>query len=177
MILVAGNSSDQTYNNSGATTQESTSRQPFDQSLRQESYTNDTDRSFPLAGGVAPKHDPSSRHTTEHQPTEHHTSRSIDYPTQQTTSTHHPATSAREPGTKEKEVGVHDGQGHPSMLDKAKAALGMGAAGGAVGAASQSHQRDVPSQGQDARQATYGDQPSTSSVSVSSNPRFRVLET
>ncbi|KAH7406848.1 hypothetical protein DE146DRAFT_778339 [Phaeosphaeria sp. MPI-PUGE-AT-0046c] len=104
----------------GDTTHSSTTRQPFDQTMRQESYTNDTDRSFPLIGGIASKHDPSaSHHSTTTAPT-----------TQQTTSTHpthHAITSEREPGTKEKEVGVHDGHGREALAGAAAAATTVGA--------------------------------------------------
>ncbi|KAF2828081.1 hypothetical protein CC86DRAFT_203925 [Ophiobolus disseminans] len=132
----------------GSTAETSTSRQPFDQSLRQESYTNDTDRSFPLAGGVASKHYPSSTHT------DHHTS--THQPHQQFSSTHQPTTSAREPGTKEKEAGVRDGHGREGLAGAAAAATMIGAAA----PLSQSHQRDVQPQGQDTLQPTYGNQPS-----------------
>jgi hypothetical protein len=171
-ILVAGNSaSEQPHSNVGSTgvpdtTQSSTTRQPFDQTLRQESYTNDTDRSFPLAGGVAPKHDTSARHPTEntsttHQPTEHHTSSTIPA-VQQTSATRHPVTSEREPGTKEREAGVHEGHGREGLAGAAAAATAIGAAA----PLSQSHQRDVHNQGLETRDASYGTQPTTASSTV-----------
>lgn len=159
---VTGNTaSDQPYNTSSTDT--TATRQPFDQSLRQESYTNDTDRSFPLAGGVASKHDPTSRYTE-------HTSSST-HPTQSTSSTHQPLTNAREPGTKEKEIGVKDDYGREGLTGAAAAATGL-SAGAAL---SQSQQRDVQSQGQETRHATYGDQPSTLSSTVSTPLNFDEL--
>jgi hypothetical protein len=186
-ISVSGNSAnDQPHSNIGNTgalgntTQSSTTRQPFDSTLRQESYTNDTDRSFPLAGGVVPKHDTSTKHATEHHtsathhPTESLTS-STHNPTQQTSSTHHPLTSAREPGTKEKEVGVRDGHGREGLAGAAAAATAIGVAA----PLSQSHQRDVHHQGPETRQATYGNQSLGTSATVSciifTQPRLLVL--
>jgi hypothetical protein len=172
-LLVAGNTaSEQPHSTVGSTlgpkgtTQSSTSRQPFDQTLRQESYTNDTDRSFPLAGGVAPKHDTSARHPTEHtsttqHPTEHHTSSTIPA-AQQTSTTHYPVTSEREPGTKEREVGVHEGHGRDGLAGAAAAATGLGVAPPLA----QSHQRDVHDQGLETRDASYGAQPTTTSGTV-----------
>jgi hypothetical protein len=143
----------------GNTTQSSTERQPYENTLRQESYTNDTNRSFPLAGGVAPKHDASSSH-----PTEHHTS-SVLPSAQQTSTTHNPVTSAREPGTKEKEVSVSDHHGREGLAGAAAAAAAVGVAA----PLSQSHQRDVHNQGLETRDATYGNQPSTTSSAVSTS--------
>jgi hypothetical protein len=153
----------------GRTTQDSAARQPYENTLRQESYTNDTDRSFPLAGGIAPKHDTLAGHTsTTQQPTEHHTSSTLT-PTQHTSSTHHPITSEREPGTKEREIGARDSHGREGLAGAAAAATAIGVAA----PLSQSHQRGVQEQGLETRQATYGteqgmEQPALSStVSVS----------
>jgi hypothetical protein len=149
----------------GNTTQTSTERQPYEQTLRQESYTNDTDRSFPLAGGVAPKHDSSVRHPTEHHSTEHHTTSTLPL-AQQASSSHHPVTSAREPGTKEKEVGVRDGHGREGLAGAAAAAAAVGVAA----PLSQSHERGAHDQGLETRDAAYGTQPSTTSSTVSIFP-------
>jgi hypothetical protein len=135
--------------------------------LRKESYTKDTDRSFPLAGGVASKHDPSTKHATEHHttsthhPTEHHPS-SSQYPTQQTSSTEHPITGDRELGTKERAVTARDGHGREGLAGAAAAATAVGGAS----VLSHSHEKDAQSQGQDTRQATYGDQPWATSTTV-----------
>ncbi|KAF7572814.1 hypothetical protein A1F97_00595 [Pyrenophora tritici-repentis] len=70
-------------------------RQPFNNTLRQESYTADTDRSFPLAGGVISdptKHPMFARDTTEHTSA---------------------ALGQREPGTKEKEVEISNSPTQP----------------------------------------------------------------
>jgi hypothetical protein len=141
----------------GNTAQGSTTRQPFDQNLRQESYTNDTDRSFPLAGGVAPKHDATTKHSTDH-----HTASTIP-PTQHATSTHHPLTSEREPGTKEKEAGLRDGHGREGLAGAAAAATAVGAAA----PLSQSHQGNLHDQGVDSREATHSNQPYGVSSTVS----------
>jgi len=154
---------DNTHNTTG---QSSTSRQPLDQSLRQESYTNDTDRSFPLAGGVAPKHNPTSTHTTTTTTTTHHNplhQSTSTQPIDGTSSSHHPTTSSREPGTKEKGVGVHDGHGREGLAGAAAAAAAVGTAG----AFSQSHQRDTHVQGLETREATYGDESLAGSSTVS----------
>jgi len=146
----------------GSTTQSSTTHQPFEQTLRQESYTNDTDRSFPLAGGVASKHDPSSSHPTDHSrthhTTEHHAS-TVAPTTPQALTTSHPITSEREPGTKEREVGVREGHGREGLAGAAAAAAAVGVAA----PLSQSHQKDVHGQGLETRDATYGGQPSATS--------------
>jgi hypothetical protein len=187
-LPVAGNSTgDQPYS---STTQSSATRQPFDQSLRQESYTNDTDRSFPLAGGIAPKHDAAATHATEHQtsaihnPTQHHTSTThhateqltpaTHHPTEHTSSTHHPITSEREPGTKEREVEARDGHGREGLAGAAAAATAIGVAA----PLSQSHHRDVPSHGQDLSSAAHSNQPlgATSTVSYVSIASNRVLK-
>lgn len=106
------------------------SNEPIPEELgRQESYTTDTDRSFPLAGGVTSRH-----------------------PDEYTSSTQHPTTSAREPGTKEKEAGLGDGHGREGLA-------GAGAAATAAGIAAplmHSERRDVQPYGQG---ATYGTQP------------------
>jgi hypothetical protein len=141
----------------GNTAQGSTTRQPFEHNLRQESYTNDTDRSFPLAGGVVPKHDATAGHSTER-----HTASTIP-PTQHTTSTHHPLTSEREPGTKEKDVGLRDGHGREGLAGAAAAATAVGAAA----PLSQSHQSNVHDRGLDTREATHSNQPSAMSSTVS----------
>ncbi|KAF1914575.1 hypothetical protein BDU57DRAFT_519644 [Ampelomyces quisqualis] len=125
--------------------QTSTTHQPFEQTLRQESYTNKTDRSFPLAGGVTSKH-------------EHHTSSAVPL-SQQTSSTSHPIKSERELGTKEKEVGVRDGHGREGLAGAAAAATAIGVAA----PLSQSHQRDVHGQGLETREAAYGGEPSATS--------------
>jgi hypothetical protein len=144
----------------GSTTHGSTERQPYEQTLRQESYTNDTDRSFPLAGGVAPKHDSSVSHPTEHHSTGHHTSSTLP-PVQQTSSTAHPITSEREPGTKEKEAGVRDGHGREGLAGAAAAAAAIGVA---------SHQRDSHDQGLNTRDPTHRTEPMTTSSTVSISP-------
>jgi len=118
---------DNTYN-------DSTTHQPFEQNLRQESYTADTDRTFPLAGGVTSSH-----------PTEH--------------STHHPVTSEREPGTKEKEAGVHDGHGREALA-------GAAAAGMAAPLLHREH-RDTPPRGQDSDASIYGGEGYSTSANVS----------
>lgn len=181
--LVAGNSaSEQPHSNLGSTgvpentTQSSTTRQPFDQTLRQEICTNDTDRSFPLAGGVAPKHDTSARHPTEHtsltqHSTEHYTSSTLPV-VQQTSATHHPITSERELGTKEKEVGVRDGHGREGLAGAAAAATAIGVAA----PLSQSHQSDIHDQGLETRQATYENEPTSTSGIVSTLTRESIYQ-
>ncbi|KAF1947470.1 hypothetical protein EJ02DRAFT_417652 [Clathrospora elynae] len=96
----------------GANSSLSTERQPYENTLRHESYTADTDRSFPLAGGV-------SSSTTRH-PTEH------------TSTIHNKGISEREPGTKGKEVRFQDspareGHGREALAGAAAAATGIGA--------------------------------------------------
>jgi hypothetical protein len=186
-LPVSGNSSsDQPIS---STTQSSATRQPFDQSLRQESYTNDTDRSFPLAGGIAPKHDTATTRATEHQssavhnPTQHHTSTThhpteqltsaTNYPTEHTSSTHHSSLHEREPGTKEREVEAQDGHGREGLAGAAAAATAIGVAA----PLSQSHHRDVPSHGQGPSSTEYGNQPlgTASTVSYTSFTLYRVL--
>ncbi|KAH4863478.1 hypothetical protein HBH75_005690 [Parastagonospora nodorum] len=133
---------------------QSSTKQPYDNNLRNESYTNDTDRSFPLAGGVAPKHDTSARHPAEHTSTTHHSAEhqtsSILTPAQQISSTHQATTSEREPGTKEKEAGVQDGHGREGLAGAAAAATAIGVAA----PLSQSHQRDANDRGIENRQTT-----------------------
>lgn len=95
---------------------------PYDSTLRQESYTADTNRTFPLAGGVT-----SQPH--EHASTTAHTEEPATTPYAAPTSTLHQETvSEREPGTKEKEVGVNDGHGREALAGAAAAAAGVGAA-------------------------------------------------
>lgn len=131
----------------GSATQSSTTRQPYENTLRNESYTNDTDRSFPLAGGVAPKHDTLA--STTHHSTEHQIS-SILTPAQQNSSTHQAMTSEREPGTKEREAGVQDGHGREGLAGAAAAATAIGVAA----PLSQSHQGDANDPGVENRQTT-----------------------
>lgn len=71
--------------------------------MRKESYTADTDRSFPLAGGVA-------RKSHEHSDP-----------------THHKNIGEREPGTKEREVGVKEGHGREGLAGAAALATAVGA--------------------------------------------------
>ncbi|KAF2641928.1 hypothetical protein P280DRAFT_516939 [Massarina eburnea CBS 473.64] len=68
-------------------------QQPFEKSLGQSAPVSGSDRSFPLTGGV----------------TSHHSAEST-------------STSAREPGTKENEIGLHDGQGREGLASAAAAA-------------------------------------------------------
>ncbi|KAF2025734.1 hypothetical protein EK21DRAFT_103721 [Setomelanomma holmii] len=171
-LPLSGNSaSDQPHSNTGAlgrATQSSTTQQPFEQSLRQESYTKDTDRSFPLAGGVAHKHDPSTTLSTEH-----HTS-SSQYPTQQTSSATHPITGDREPGTKEREVSAREGHGREGLAGAAAAATAVGGAS----ALSHSHEKEALARGQETRQAPYDAQPTTSTgTSQSHHPEAVVAAT
>nr|AFZ93515.1 dehydrin-like protein 3 [Alternaria brassicicola] len=123
-----------------------TEHRPYESTLRQESYTADTDRSFPLAGGVISKpHEDSTstRHLTEH-----------------TSSIHNKGISEREPGTKEKEVGIHnsdsparDSYGREGL---AGAAATAATAIGASKTLAPSEERHVQDQGLETRQATYG---------------------
>ncbi|KAH7081033.1 hypothetical protein FB567DRAFT_532330 [Paraphoma chrysanthemicola] len=136
----------------GSTTHSSTTQQPFEQSLRKESYAKGTDRSFPLAGGVASKHDPTTNLATEHHATSTTQPTSSQYPQQ--TSAQTAGIGDREPGTKERAVAAHDGYGREGLAGAAAAAAAVGGAS----ALSHSHQKDVQSQGQETRQATYGDQ-------------------
>ncbi len=120
--------------------------QPYEKTLRQESYTADTDRSFPLAGGVISK------------PHEHHTSTRD--PSQHTSTSHDKRISEREPGTKERKVGINDSPARDSYGREGLA--GAAAAATAIGASktlSRSDERDVQHQGLETRQATYGDNP------------------
>jgi hypothetical protein len=144
----------------GSTGQGSTERHPYEQTLRQESYTTDTDRSFPLAGGVAPKHDSSLSHPTEHHSPGHHTSSTLP-PVHQASSTTHPITSEREPGTKDRELGARDGHGREGLAGAAAAAAAIGVA---------SHQRDSHDQGLTTRETAHGTQPTTTSSTVSIFP-------
>jgi hypothetical protein len=141
----------------GSTTHGSTERQPYEQTLRQESYTTDTDRSFPLSGGVASKHDSSLSHPTEHHSSGHHTSSTFP-PVHQSSSTTHPITSERELGTKERDIGAKDGHGREGLAGAAAAAAAIGVA---------SHQRDTHDQGLSTRDTAYGNQPTTTSSTVS----------
>jgi hypothetical protein len=136
-----------------STAQSSTARQPFEQSLRQESYTNDTDRSFPLAGGVAPKHNTTTTTTTTTHSTGPQTS-AIHNPSDLTSATHHPITSEREPGTKERKVEARDGHGREGLAGAAATATALGVAAPLA----QSHHREELSRGQDPSSAAYGDQ-------------------
>lgn len=169
---VTGNSTnDQAHGNPGAlgsTSQSSTNQQPFEQPLRQESYTKDTDRSFPLAGGVASKHDPATKHSTEHQTasTTHPTSNQ--YSTQQT-STQTASIGDREPGTKEREVTAREGHGREGLAGAAAAAAAVGGAS----ALAHSHQKDPQSQGQDTQKATFGDRATATTTTVRTKPRLR----
>ncbi|KAF1952255.1 hypothetical protein CC80DRAFT_495582 [Byssothecium circinans] len=94
---VAGNKINHKPEDSVNTTR-SGEQQPFKQSIGQSPANNGTGRSFPLAGGV-----------TDNRLTEK------------------AATSAREPGTKEKEVGLHDGQGREGLAGSAAAATASSA--------------------------------------------------
>ncbi|KAL5115473.1 hypothetical protein ACEQ8H_006614 [Pleosporales sp. CAS-2024a] len=111
------------------------SSDPFASTVRQESYTNDTDRSFPLAGGIAPKHDTLAKHSTEH-----------------TTTMQHPPTSEREPGTKDHDAALQDSHGREALAGAAAAATTIGAA-----SLSQSRHQDVHDQGV-GNQPGYGTQ-------------------
>lgn len=86
---------DNSYNN----TSHATEQQPYERALEEPTDATGTYRSFPLAGGVT-------------------TGR----PAENTSSTLNPATREREPGTKEKEAGVHDGQGREALAGAAAAA-------------------------------------------------------
>ncbi|CAN9095118.1 unnamed protein product [Alternaria alternata] len=125
-----------------------TEHQPYENTLRQESYTADTDRSFPLAGGVAtkPHDDPAStRHQTEH-----------------ISPVHSKGISEREPGTKERQVGIHNSESPVHDNYGREGLAGAAAAATAIGASktlSRSEERDVQDRGLETRQATYGDVP------------------
>ncbi|KAE8833232.1 hypothetical protein PTNB73_05378 [Pyrenophora teres f. teres] len=117
-------------------------RQPFDNIVRQESYIADTDRSFPLAGGVISH---PTQHSMSAQDTTEHTSAAL---------------GQREPGTKEKEVGISNSPVHSSYGREGLA--GAAAAAAAVGAShtmSRSEEKDIQDQGLATREATYGNAP------------------
>ncbi|KAF1844175.1 uncharacterized protein K460DRAFT_357797 [Cucurbitaria berberidis CBS 394.84] len=183
---------DPTGTNVGGTT----AQQPYDNTLRQQSYTADTDRSFPLAGGVA-----SRQHPHEHTlPTQHKTVSerepgtkereaglhkghgreglagaataatvggvATQRPHEHTSSTQHKPISEREPGTKEREVGVHEGHGREGLAGAAAVATTVGASK----ALSHSEERNVKDQGLETRQATYGNVPPATSSNTSTGP-------
>jgi hypothetical protein len=127
-------SSDTTYDRPDKAYDNTSTQQPFDKNLRQKSYTADTDRTFPLAGGVT------STHSTEHS------------------STHHPATSEREPGTKEKEAAVNEGRG--------REALSGAAAAGIAAPLLHSEHLDTQPRGQETGASTYGGQGYSTSTKV-----------
>lgn len=83
--------------------EQTTGQQPYENTLRQQSYTADTDRSFPLAGGVA------SRQPHENTPL-----------------TQHRAVGEQEPLTGENDPNVHKGHGKEELAGAAAA----GTAGG-----------------------------------------------
>lgn len=80
-------------------------QQPFERSFQEPGVNTDTDRSFPLAGGVT------SRKQAEHP--------STSAPVQ--SQSHVPVTNEREPGTKEKNVGLTDSQGREALAGAAAA--------------------------------------------------------
>ncbi|KAL1801018.1 hypothetical protein ACET3X_001360 [Alternaria dauci] len=122
--------------------------QPYESTLRQESYTADTDRSFPLAGGVITKPQEDSTFT-RHQ-------------TEYTSSIHNKGISEREPGTKEKQAGIHNTESPVHDSYGREGLAGAAAAATAIGASktlSHPAEKDVQDQGLETRQATYGDVP------------------
>ncbi|KAH9870145.1 hypothetical protein J1614_007067 [Plenodomus biglobosus] len=106
--------------------------QPYDSNLRQESYIADTNRVFPLAGGVTSHHGDdkvaSSTHPTDNasstNPLTGQTSTS-QYPAEPTSTLHQESIIGREPGL-QREVG--HGQGREGLAGAAAAAAAMGAA-------------------------------------------------
>ncbi|KAI4913232.1 uncharacterized protein J4E92_009855 [Alternaria infectoria] len=96
--------------------------QPYENTLRQESYTADTDRSFPLAGGVISK--------------PHQDPPSTQYPTEHTSPLQNKGIGELDSGTREVGVGVHDSPSQDSYGREGLA--GAAAAATAIGA-SQAH--------------------------------------
>lgn len=91
-------------------------------------------------------------------------------PTEHTSTIHNKGISEREPGTKEKEVGIHnsDSPAHDSYGREGLA--GAAAAATAIGASktlSRSEERDVHDRGLETRQATYGDVPPAAATTIS----------
>ncbi|KAH8731682.1 hypothetical protein GQ44DRAFT_337301 [Phaeosphaeriaceae sp. PMI808] len=136
---------------------------------QQESYTKDTDRSFPLAGGVTSKHGSSTTHSAaplglgtqnpiQQTSSTHHTApllggiapkhdSSATHSTEPhglSSSTHPLATSDRELGTKEKGADAQDGHGREALA-------GAAAAAAAVGVGSHLHHKDAQTQGHDSQ--------------------------
>lgn len=106
--------------------------QPYDSNLRQGSYIADTNRAFPLAGGVTSHHGDDNVASTTH-PTEKSSSTipstgqtsTRQYPAEPTSTLHQESIIGREPGL-QREVG--HGQGREGLAGAAAAAAAMGAA-------------------------------------------------
>ncbi|KAL6707535.1 hypothetical protein ACN47E_004105 [Coniothyrium glycines] len=100
---------------------------PYDNTLRQESYTPDTTRSFPLSGGVTSQphdeHSLTTRHATEHTPVTQSTTQSA----APTSTLHQQSTSAKGPITTGNEAETRDNHGREALAGAAAAAAGVGA--------------------------------------------------
>ena len=90
-------------------------QQPYENTLRQESYTADTNRSFPLVGGV------SSQQHNERTPA------AVSQSTEHTAPSSHTKINEREPGTKEQELGLREDHGREGLAGAAAAATAIGA--------------------------------------------------
>lgn len=116
---------------------------PLDKSMRKESYVTDTDRSFPLAGGVVHKRTQPVSNFSNNTPKDTHD---------------------RELGTKEK--AVHDGHGREGLAGAAAAAAAATTGVAASRTLSRSQERDVKDQALETRRATYGDIPAAQAETV-----------
>ena len=116
-----------------------TTDRPFDKSSQQVSYTADTDRSFPLSGGIA---------TRDFEKTSSF-ARQL-------------ATGERQPVPTERNTGLHDDQGREGLARAAAAATFVGASAPLA----HSERREAQDLAEETRQATYGNQPATVSTAI-----------
>ncbi|KAF2845944.1 hypothetical protein T440DRAFT_252540 [Plenodomus tracheiphilus IPT5] len=108
---------------------------PYDNTLRQESYTVDTNRAFPLAGGVTShpgeNHGASTTRPAETVssaiPSTPQTSTS-QYPAEPTSTLHQGSITGREPGLQQQDDGVGHSHGREGLAGAAAAAAAVGAA-------------------------------------------------
>lgn len=108
----------------GLDQQQGSDGRPNENTTRQESYIVDTNRSFPLTGGITSQPQSDRVSATQQLP--------ITTPSVQsaapTSSLHQQTIPEREPGTKEKGAGLVDNQNHEAMAGATAAAVGAGAA-------------------------------------------------
>ncbi|KAI8932830.1 hypothetical protein NX059_010313 [Plenodomus lindquistii] len=108
--------------------------QPYDSTARQESYTTDTNRSFPLAGGVTSE--PNTTHAASSTHPHGNTSSPVSaagqtssgqYSAEPTSTLHQDSVAARDPSLQQQNMGADHNHGREGLAGAAAAAAAVGA--------------------------------------------------